>query len=51
VHRFAHVIRDLRAFFYSLPAMSTHLLEGDRVIIIASEDALGRIHPVSKANA
>jgi voltage-gated potassium channel len=33
------------------PAMSTQLLEGDRVIIIASEDALGRIHPVSKANA
>ncbi len=32
------------------PAMSTQLLEGDRVIIIASEDALGRIHPVSRAN-
>ena len=32
------------------PAMTTKLLEGDRVIIIASEDALGRIHPASKAN-
>jgi len=33
------------------PAMSTQLLEGDRVVIIASEDALGRIRPASKANA
>ncbi len=33
------------------PPMSTELLEGDRVIVIASEDALGRIRPASKANA
>lgn len=33
------------------PAMSSQLSEGDRVIIIASEDALGRIRPASKANA
>ncbi len=32
------------------PVMSTQLVEGDRVIIIASEDALGRIRPASKAN-
>ena len=32
------------------PPMNTELLEGDRVIVIASEDALGRIRPASKAN-
>ncbi len=32
------------------PPMSTQLLAGDHVIIIASEDALGRIRPASKAN-
>ncbi|MCH7809685.1 MAG: NAD-binding protein [Chloroflexi bacterium] len=31
------------------PAMNTQLLEGDRVIVIASEDALSRIRPASKA--
>ena len=33
------------------PAMTTQLLAGDRVIVIASEDALARIRPPSKANA
>ena len=33
------------------PSMGTQLLEGDRVIVIASEDALGRIRPASRANA
>ncbi|MCH8200643.1 MAG: hypothetical protein IIB85_01835 [Chloroflexi bacterium] len=46
---FSHVIRDPRAFFYSL-LPTTELLEGDRVIVIASEDALGRIQPASRAN-
>jgi len=32
------------------PSMSTKLLEGDRVIIIASDDALARIHSASKAS-
>lgn len=33
------------------PAMITQLLAGDRVIIVASEDPLGRIRSASKANA
>lgn len=33
------------------PAMSTRLLEGDRVIVIASEDALSHIRPSSGAKA
>jgi len=33
------------------PPMSTQLVDGDRVIVIASEEALGRIRPASKANA
>ncbi len=31
------------------PPSGTQLLEGDRVIVIASQDALGRIHPASEA--
>ncbi len=33
------------------PPVGTQLLEGDRLIVIASEDALARIHPPSAAKA